>query len=120
MKPAGAVRTASSFVTSRPVAILMVFMAAFVFGFLSYKRLPVTLMPELTYPTITVRTEYPGAAPEEVENDVSRPIEESVGVIGGLKKLSSISRAGVSDVVLEFAWDMEMSDATQSVLERLR
>jgi multidrug efflux pump subunit AcrB len=112
-------RFRTSFITSRPVAILMVFLAAVVFGWLSFDRLPVTLMPELTYPTITVRTEYPGAAPEEVENDISRPIEESVGVIGGLKKLSSISRAGISDVVLEFAWDTEMSDATQSVLEKL-
>ena len=109
----------ATFITTRPVAILMVVMAAVVFGWLSYRRLPVTLMPELTYPTITVRTEYPGAAPEEVENDVSRPIEEQVGVIGGLKRLSSISRAGVSDVVLEFAWDTEMSEATQSVLEKL-
>ena len=62
---------ASSFVTARPVAVLMVFLAAVVFGFLSFGRLPVTLMPELTYPTLTVRTEYPGSAPEEVENDIS-------------------------------------------------
>jgi HAE1 family hydrophobic/amphiphilic exporter-1 len=108
-----------SFVTSRPVAILMLFLAAIVFGFFSYGRLPVTLMPELTYPTITVRTEYPGAAPEEVENDISRPIEEQVGVIGGLVKLSSVSRAEVSDVILEFAWDSDMSEATQDVLEKL-
>jgi HAE1 family hydrophobic/amphiphilic exporter-1 len=76
-------------------------------------------MPELTYPTITVRTEYPGAAPEEVENDVSRPVEEALGVIGGLRRISSVSRAGLSDVVLELAWDTEISDATQDVLERL-
>jgi HAE1 family hydrophobic/amphiphilic exporter-1 len=97
----------------------MVVLAAVVFGYLSYGRLPVTLMPELTYPTLTVRTGYPGAAPEEVENDVSRPIEEQLGVIGGLLRLSSVSRAGTSDVVLEFAWDTEMSDATQDVLEKL-
>jgi hydrophobic/amphiphilic exporter-1 (mainly G- bacteria), HAE1 family len=108
-----------TFITTRPIAILMVVMATVVFGWLSYRRLPVTLMPELSYPTLTVRTEYPGAAPEEVENDVSRPIEEQVGVIGGLKKLSSISRAGVSDVVLEFAWSTPMSEATQTVLEKL-
>ena len=82
-------------------------------------RLPVTLMPELTYPTLTVRTAYPGAAPEEVENDISRPVEEALGVVSGLKKLSSVSRADVSDVVLEFAWDTEMSGAIQDVLERL-
>jgi HAE1 family hydrophobic/amphiphilic exporter-1 len=109
----------ASFITSRPVAILMVFLAAVVFGWLSYGRLPLTLMPELSYPTLTVRTEYPGAAPEEVENDVSRPVEEALGVIAGLRRISSISRAGISDVVLEFTWDSEMSDATQGVLEKL-
>lgn len=109
----------SSFSTRRPVAVLVIFLAAGVFGFFSYGRLPVALMPELSYPTLTVRTEYPGAAPEEVENDISRPVEEVLGVVGGLQRISSVSRAGVSDVVLEFTWDTEMSQATQDVLERL-
>ncbi|HKV09055.1 MAG TPA: efflux RND transporter permease subunit, partial [Thermoanaerobaculia bacterium] len=109
----------TGFVTQRPVAILMIFLALVVFGAFSYERLPVTLMPELSYPTLTVRTEYPGAAPEEVENDISRPIEEALGVIGGLRRISSVSRAGVSDVVLEFAWDTEVSAATQDTLEKL-
>ncbi len=108
-----------SFVTRRPVAILMIFLAAVVFGYFSYGRLPVTLMPELSYPTLTVRTEYPGAAPEEVENDITRPVEEALGVIGGLRRISSVSRADVSDVVLEFTWDTEMSDAVQDTLEKL-
>ena len=107
------------FIVSRPVAILMVALAAVVFGYLSLGQLPVTLMPELTYPTLTVRTSYPGAAPEEVENDIGRPIEEALGVVGGLQKISSINRAGVSDVVLEFGWDTPMADATQDVLEKL-
>lgn len=108
-----------SFSTRRPVAVLMVFLAVVVFGFFSYSRLPITLMPELSYPTLTVRTEYPGSAPEEVENDISRPVEEALGVIGGLTRISSISRAGVSDVVLEFSWDTDMSDAIQDTLEKL-
>jgi HAE1 family hydrophobic/amphiphilic exporter-1 len=108
-----------SFLTARPVAISMVFLAAVVFGYFSYGRLPVNLMPEMTYPTLTVRTEYPGAAPEEVENDVTRPIEEALGVIGGLRRISSVSRAGVSDVILEFAWGIEMSEAIQDTLEKL-
>ena len=116
MQPAA---PSSHFTTSRPVAVLMVFLAAVVFGFFSFKRLPVTLMPELSYPTLTVRTEYPGAAPEEVENEISRPIEESLGVIGGLNKISSISRPGLSDVVLEFVWGTDMSKATQETLEKL-
>ena len=110
---------ARGFVVDRPVAVLMVFAAAVVFGFFSFRRLPVTLMPELNYPTITIRTEYPGAAPEEVENEVSRPIEEAVGVVGGLKRLSSISRAGVSDVVMEFLWGTDMNEAIQETLEKL-
>jgi len=97
----------------------MLFMAAVVFGFFSFNRLPITLMPELSYPTLTVRTEYPGAAPEEVENDISRPIEEALGVIGGLNRISSISRAGVSDVVLEFIWGTDMAEASQSTMEKL-
>lgn len=109
----------SHFTVTRPVAVLMVFLAAVVFGYFSFGRLPVSLMPELSYPTLTVRTEYPGAAPEEVENEVSRPIEEALGVIGGLNKLSSISRAGVSDVVLEFTWGTDMDKATQEAMEKL-
>jgi HAE1 family hydrophobic/amphiphilic exporter-1 len=108
-----------NFVTNRPVAILMVFVAAVVFGYFSYGRLPVTLMPELSYPTLTVRTEYPGAAPEEVENDITRPVEDALGVIGGLRRISSVSRAGVSDVILELSWDTAMSDAIQDTLEKL-
>jgi HAE1 family hydrophobic/amphiphilic exporter-1 len=108
-----------SVLTSRPVAISMVFVAALVFGYFSYSRLPLTLMPEMSYPTLTVRSEYPGAAPEEVENDVTRPIEESLGVIGGLRRISSVSRAGVSDVVLEFTWGTDMSEAIQDTLEKL-
>ncbi len=108
-----------SFLVDRPVAIIMVFLATVVFGFFSFLRLPVSLMPELSYPTLTVRTEYPGAAPEEVENDVSRPVEEALGVVGGLRRISSISRAGVSDVILEFNWGVEMTEAIQDTLEKL-
>ena len=108
-----------SFTTDRPVAVLMVFLAAVVFGYFSLGQLPVTLMPEMSYPTLTVRTEYPGAAPEEVENDISRPIEEALGVVGGLNEISSISRAGVSDVILEFVWGTSMVDAIQNTLEKL-
>lgn len=112
-------RQLTHFTTNRPVAVLMVFLSAVVFGYFSFKRLPVNLMPELNYPTLTVRTEYSGAAPEEVENEISRPIEEALGVIGGLNKISSISRAGISDVVLEFVWGTDMSKAAQEALEKL-
>ncbi|MBX7082494.1 MAG: efflux RND transporter permease subunit [Nannocystaceae bacterium] len=105
--------------TSRPVAVLMVFLAVIVFGAFSIRLLPLNLMPDISYPKLTVRTEYPGAAPAEVEDNVSRPLEELLGVVTGLTRIESISRAGASDVVLEFAWDTDMDEASQDVLEKL-
>ena len=86
---------AFQFTTQRPVAILMTFLAVAVFGAVSYTLLPLSLMPDLAYPSLTVRTEYPGSAPEEVETAVSRPIEQELGVVGNLVRISSVSRAGV-------------------------
>ena len=105
--------------TTRPVAVSMVFLAMMVFGGFSIRLLPLNLMPDISYPKLTVRTEYPGAAPAEVENNVSRPLEEVLGVVTGLTRIESISRAGYSDVVLEFAWKTDMNEANQDVLEKL-
>ena len=105
--------------TRRPVAIAMVVAAVAVFGWVSYERLPLNLMPDISYPTLTVRTEYPGTAPEEVENLISRPIEQALGVVGNLVGVSSVSRAGLSDVILEFGWDTKMDQAVQTVRENL-
>ena len=80
----------------RPVTVFMLAIAAAVFGLVSYGRLPLTLMPDLSYPTITVRTEVSGAAPEEVESQVARPIEEALSTVEGLVRLESRSRAGLA------------------------
>ncbi len=102
----------------RPVATLMIVIAVAVFGYISYRQLPVNLMPELSYPTLTIRTELTGAAPEEVEENITKPIEEIVRTVEGVVGLSSVSRAGQSDVVLRFAWDSDMDYVTQKVRER--
>ncbi|MCO4769068.1 MAG: efflux RND transporter permease subunit [Deltaproteobacteria bacterium] len=117
-EPTGS-RSIYEVLVQRPVATIMGFLAAVVFGFVSYQSLPLNLMPDLDYPTLTVRTEYPGAAPGEVESQVSRPIEESLSTVPGLASLESISRAGMSDVILEFDWDSDMTDLSQAVRERL-
>ncbi len=108
-----------AFTVQRPVTLSMIALSAVVLGMLAYQRLPLNLMPELTYPTITIRTEYPAAAPEEVEDSISRPIEEALGVVHGLVRISSISRAEFSDVILEFEWDTDMDQAIQEVREKL-
>ena len=105
--------------TRRPVAILMIVMAVCVFGWVSYQRLSLDLMPDIAYPTLTVRTEYPGTAPEEVETLISRPLERELGVVPRLVSISSISKAGMSDVVLEFEWDTDMNVASQDIREKV-
>jgi HAE1 family hydrophobic/amphiphilic exporter-1 len=103
----------------RPIAVLMTTLAVVVFGFLSLARLPVELLPDLSYPTLTVQTEYPDAAPVSVERFVTRPLEESVGVIAGVRDMRSVSRAGLSEVVLEFEWSQDMDLAAMEVREKI-
>ncbi len=106
-------------VVRRPVAILMVTLAVGVFGWVSYQRLALTLMPDMSYPTLTVRTSYPGTAPEEMENVISRPLEQQLGIIPKLVTLSSVSKAGQSDVTLEFQWKTDMDLVAQEVREKI-
>ncbi len=90
-----------------------------IFGLISFKRLPINLLPDISYPTLTVRTEYPGAAPSEIENLISRPIEDAVSVISNVVRVNSRSRPDVSEVVIEFAWKTNMDFASMDVREKL-
>ena len=72
-------------IVERPVAVGMLTVAGIVFGLVSATKLPVELLPDISYPSLTVQTELPDAAPEEVEQLVTRPVEQVVGVVGGLK-----------------------------------
>lgn len=103
----------------RPVTVWMFTLALLLFGFVSLSRLSLNLLPELSYPTITVRTDYIGAAPGEVEQLVTKPIEEAVGVVKGVRKVISASKAEQSDVVLEFEWGTDMEVASLEVREKL-
>ena len=97
----------------------MVVMAICVFGSVSYQQLTLSLMPEISYPTLTVRTEFPGTAPEEIETLISRPLEQTLGVVRHLVSISSISKADQSDVILEFNWDTDMDAASQDIREKI-
>lgn len=103
----------------RKVTIAMFTLGILLFGFVSLSRLKINLLPELSYPTLTVRTEYEGAAPAEIENLVTKPIEEALGVVKNVEQVRSISRSGQSDVTLEFAWGTEMDFASIDVREKL-
>ncbi|MBP6627547.1 MAG: efflux RND transporter permease subunit, partial [Arenimonas sp.] len=107
------------FSVRRRVTIWMVTLTFVLFGVIGFSALPVNLLPDLSYPTLTVRTEYTGAAPSEIETLITEPVEEAVGVVKGLRKLKSISRTGQSDVVLEFAWGTDMDRASLEVRDKL-
>jgi len=105
--------------TRRPVTVFMFTLALLVFGIVLLNKLGVSLLPDLSYPTLTIRTDYEGAAPVEIENLLTKPIEETIGVVKNVRKISSISRAGQSDVLLEFNWGTDMGFAGLEVREKL-
>jgi HAE1 family hydrophobic/amphiphilic exporter-1 len=105
--------------TRRRVTIFMATITVCLFGMIALFDLKVNLLPDLSYPTLTVRTEYSGAAPVEIENLISEPVEEALGVVKNVRRVKSVSRAGQSDVVLEFAWGTDMDLAGLEVREKL-
>jgi HAE1 family hydrophobic/amphiphilic exporter-1 len=112
-------RNLVAFAVARRVTILMVALATVAFGAVGYSRLAVDLLPDIHYPSLTVQTELVDAAPAEVENLVTRPVEEVVGVLRGLQTVHSVSRSGVSEVTLEFEWDADMNALAMDVRERI-
>ncbi len=107
------------FSTRRPVTVLVVFIAVIVFGYVGFGRLAVDLLPDITYPSLSVRTDYEGAAPSEIENLITKPIENAVGVVNGVVRVVSSSRPDRSEVTLEFGWGTDMDLAALDVRERL-
>jgi len=103
----------------RRVSVTMAAIAVVAFGLVGYQRLALELFPDITYPSITVQTEFPDTAPQEVESLITRPIEEVVGVLRGLQNIHSVSRSGMSEVTLEFEWGTDMDLLSMEVREKL-
>ncbi len=102
-----------------PVTVLMASLAATVFGLVALGRLPLNLLPDITYPTLTLETALPDASPEEVERLLTQPLEEAVGVVAGLRRVRSRSAPGRSQITLEFAWSTDMDYASLDVREKI-
>ncbi len=103
----------------RPVTTTMATIAVVLFGWVAATRLPIDLLPDLSYPSITVQTRYLDAAPIEVEELVTRPVEELVGAVPGVIRVESTSREGTSEVVLDFSWGTHIDRALADVREKL-
>jgi len=105
--------------TERRVTIIMMMTAIVLFGMVSLSRLNLNLLPDISYPTLTVRAELTGAAPVEIENLLTKPIEEAVGVVRNVRLVRSVSRSGQADVTIEFLWGTDMDMAGIDIREKL-
>src|SRR3990167_11367111 len=107
------------FSVNRPVTTTMFFIGVLMLGVISLSRLPRELFPSITYPQLTVVTSYENAAPEEVETLITKIIEEAVGTVSNLKRISSVSKEGISIVTAEFNWGTNMDFASLGVREKI-
>src|SRR3990167_4154127 len=107
------------FSIERPVTITMIVTGVLVFGVVSWWLLPQELFPQIIYPQLTVVTPYGNAAPEEIETLITKPIEEAVGTVAGVKRIHSISKEGLSLVIAEFGWSQNINFAALGIREKI-
>ena len=103
----------------RPVGVIMIVIAVLALGFVSLRGLVVDLLPEIDLPVAVIATSYPDAAPEDVENMVSRPIEGAISSIEGIETIQSQSQTGASLVVMMFKNGTDLDQALLDVRERV-
>jgi HAE1 family hydrophobic/amphiphilic exporter-1 len=103
----------------RPVTMYMLCGVIVLLGAISLVRLPVDLMPDLNFPSITVRTNYLGVGPREIEESITRPIEQAVSAVAGLEQINATSREGSSEVRLNLAWGTNLNVAADDVRSRI-
>ncbi len=109
----------SSFSINRPVFTVMVCLIVILVGAISLARLPIDLIPEIEFPRLTVVTSYDNASPEEVEQLITRTVEEAVAAVPGVEEITSVSSEGSSSVVLSFIWGTNLDEASNDVRDRL-
>jgi len=107
------------FSIKRPVTITMFYVGVMLLGIISWTKLSQELYPSISYPQITVVTTYENSSPEEVETLITKIIEEAVGTVNGLKKISSLSKEGLSLIILDFDWGINMDFASLGVREKI-
>jgi HAE1 family hydrophobic/amphiphilic exporter-1 len=104
---------------ARPVTMFMISAIIVLLGGISVTRLPVDLLPDVTYPRVSVMVRYPGVGPQEIEQLITRPIEQTVSAVAGLEVLESSSNEGSSRVSLAFAWGTDLNEALDDMRMRL-
>lgn len=108
----------TSFSVKKPFTVLVAVVAVLVFGIMSYVKMTPDLLPSMDYPYVVLVTTYPGAAPEEVEAVVTKPLEQSMATLNDIKTVSSTSSENYSMVMLEFEQDTNMDSAVVDILQK--
>jgi HAE1 family hydrophobic/amphiphilic exporter-1 len=107
------------FTVARPIFTVMITLIAVSLGALSLQRLPIDLMPDIAYPTLTISTSYENAGPEEVEQLITRLVESAVAVVPGVEQITSTSSEGESRVRVSFGWGADLDAASNDLRDRL-
>ena len=103
----------------RPVTVLMLAAVVVLLGLVSFSRLPVDLMPDVEFPSLTVRTQYSGVGPEEIETLITRPIERSMASVPMIERITATSSEGSSNVTIAFEWGANLDEASAEIRTRL-
>ncbi|NQV16933.1 MAG: efflux RND transporter permease subunit [Armatimonadetes bacterium] len=104
---------------NRPILTFIIFLIIIILGVVSFTRLPIDLMPEITYPTISVSASYGNVGPQEIEEQITRPIEEAIAAVQGVEEITGTSSEGRSQVRISFAWGTELDVAANDIRDRI-
>jgi HAE1 family hydrophobic/amphiphilic exporter-1 len=103
----------------RPVTVVVICLALAVLGVFALGRLPIDMIPDISFPVIVIYTTYPGVSPEEVEENLTKIVENSAASASGVEKISSTSSEGTSLVLVEYQWGTDLAEASNDLRERL-
>jgi hydrophobic/amphiphilic exporter-1 (mainly G- bacteria), HAE1 family len=109
----------SLFSVRRPIFTIMVVLIVILLGVISLLRLPIDLMPDISYPTISISCSYSNAGPEEIEELITRPIEQALSAVPGVEEITSTSSEGQSSVQVTFSWGTDLDAASNDIRDRL-
>jgi HAE1 family hydrophobic/amphiphilic exporter-1 len=109
----------SRFAVHRPIFTIMVVLMVLLLGTISLLRLPIDLMPDISYPTLSISCAYENAGPEEIEELITRPIEQAVSAVPGVEELTSVSVEGQGTVRVTFSWGSDLDAAANDIRDRL-
>lgn len=112
-----------AFCIKRPVTTIMFFLGIVILGIFCTLRMPIDLLPEITYPAINISTTYSGAGPEEIEDLITVPVEQAVATVNKVRSITSVSEEGRSRVTVQFDWGLNLDESTNDIranLDRIR